>query len=552
MATVHIGRLQGPVGFSRTVAIKRLHPQFAKDPDFVAMFLDEARLASRISHPNVVSTLDVVAAGDDLLLVMEYVPGESLARLLRTARERRERMPLPVVGSVMCSLLDGLHAAHEATTPHGEPLGIVHRDVSPQNVIVGSDGLSRVLDFGVAKAAGRLQTTRDGQLKGKLAYMAPEQLAGEEVTRRTDVYAAAVVLWEVLVGKRLFTGDNEGVVVARVLAGNVDPPGARVPVPPEVDAVVMRGLHKDPNERYATAHEMSVALETTLGVASPRTVAEWVQSLAGPSLARRAQLVADVEGVAAPSAAEQGDAQAGGWYASLPPAAPRSPVDPEASTLDLAPRGAPGAQKVEQTLPMPTRIYVGPPVPSGPASYADIPPELAPAAPAPATYVEPAPPRPPAPSVTGAALAVSRVTDGDALVPARKSWRALAAAVAIACVAVVAFLQSRPGTSPATQASLAAPQPAASTKAAEATAERNVAVPARAEPLVAASSASSAPSAAVAASSPSETAPRADLPVGNAGPASSGSRVVRGAKPNCSPPFIVDGAGVRRFKPACL
>jgi serine/threonine-protein kinase len=176
MATVHFGRLLGPAGFARPVAIKRLHAQFARDPDFVKMFFDEARLAARIAHPNVVPTLDVVAADGEVFLVMEYVRGASLAQLIRTVRRSGERVqPLICVG-IVSGMLHGLHAAHEARNDRGERMDLVHRDVSPQNVLVGTDGVPRLLDFGVAKASGRLQTTRDGQLKGKLAYMAPEQV----------------------------------------------------------------------------------------------------------------------------------------------------------------------------------------------------------------------------------------------------------------------------------------------------------------------------------------------------------------------------------------
>src|SRR5271154_2384991 len=191
MATVHFGRLSGPAGFSRTVAIKRLHPNLAKDPEFVAMFLDEARLAARIRHPNVIPTLDVVATEGEIFLVMDYVQGESLSRLIRAAVARGERIPPDMVAALMVGVLHGLHAAHEAKSDHGEPLGIVHRDVSPHNILVGTDGAARVLDFGVAKAIGRSQNTREGQIKGKLAYMAPEQVRGS-VSRRTDVYAASV------------------------------------------------------------------------------------------------------------------------------------------------------------------------------------------------------------------------------------------------------------------------------------------------------------------------------------------------------------------------
>src|SRR5690349_1142721 len=169
MAAVHVGRLVGPVGFSRTVAIKRLHPQYAKDPEFVTMFLDEARLCGRIRHPNVVPTLDVVATEGEIFIVMEYVAGEALSKLMKTAWQKNIPVPPRVAATILSSVLHGLHSAHQTKDEHGRELGIVHRDVSPQNILVGSDGTSRVLDFGVAKAAGRMQTTRDGQVKGKIA-----------------------------------------------------------------------------------------------------------------------------------------------------------------------------------------------------------------------------------------------------------------------------------------------------------------------------------------------------------------------------------------------
>jgi eukaryotic-like serine/threonine-protein kinase len=300
MATVHLGRLLGQVGFSRTVAVKRLHPQFAKDPEFVAMFLDEARLAGRIQHPNVVSTLDVVATDGELFLVMEYVHGESLSRLLRRLRKTGEQMPPVAVSSIMCGALHGLHAAHEARSERGQPLGIVHRDVSPHNIMVGLDGVARVLDFGVAKAVGRMQTTREGQLKGKLAYMAPEQLRGGKVDRRVDVYAAGVVLWESLAGRALFHGDNEGMVVAKVLDGATDPPSRYCSaLAPGVDALVMRALEPDPEARWASARELALALEDAIGVASPRRVGDLVERLASESLTNRSRLVEQIESISA-------------------------------------------------------------------------------------------------------------------------------------------------------------------------------------------------------------------------------------------------------------
>ena len=301
MASVHYGRLLGQVGFSRTVAIKRLHSHFARDPDFVSMFVDEARVVARIHHPNVVQTLDVVASDGDLLLVMEYVHGEALARLLRDAGRRHAPVPLPIASAIICAALRGLHAAHEAKTEQGVPLGVVHRDISPQNILVGADGNTRVLDFGVAKATGRLQSTRDGQLKGKLAYMAVEQLRAGEVDRRTDVYAMGVVLWELLTLRRLFQGDSEAVVVTSVLEQDLKSPSTiRPDLPPELDAIAMRALQRDPAARFPTARAMADALEAAMPPASVSRVADWLEDLAGQSLAERARAIADIESGTSP------------------------------------------------------------------------------------------------------------------------------------------------------------------------------------------------------------------------------------------------------------
>lgn len=298
MAAVHLGRLLGPVGFSRTVAIKRLHPQFARDPEFVTMFLDEARLAARIRHPNVVPTLDVIAFQGELFLVMEYFLGESFAKLLQVAKEKAGGAPVEVACAVVAALLHGLHAAHEAKSERGEPLGMVHRDVSPQNILVGADGIARVLDFGIAKAAGRAQVTREGQLRGKMAYIAPEQFQGATADRRVDVYAASVVLWEALTSQRLFLGETEAQTISRVLNDEVTPPSALVPgISAELDRLVLRGLARDPEQRFATARDMAHELETCGPIATPLRVGEWVEVMLGPALAERARMVSEVEQV---------------------------------------------------------------------------------------------------------------------------------------------------------------------------------------------------------------------------------------------------------------
>jgi len=296
MASVHLGRLRAAAGFSRTVAIKRLHPHLSEEPEFLKTIVDEARLAARISHPNVVPTIDVVSGAGELLIVMEYVRGESLSRLLRAAVARGGRPPLAVTSAIVLGALHGLHAAHEATSDRGQPLGIVHRDVSPQNILVGADGVARIIDFGVAKAAGRLQTTREGVIKGKVAYMAPEQLAAAETTRRVDVYAMGVVLWEMLVGRPLFRADSDAALVAVVMAGQVEPPSALVPdLPSGLDALVMTALSREAADRFASAQEMADMLVRVLPPALPTDVGKWVQDLARDALTQRAATLAEIE-----------------------------------------------------------------------------------------------------------------------------------------------------------------------------------------------------------------------------------------------------------------
>ena len=296
MATVHLARLMGPVGFARVVAIKRLHPHLARDPDFTSRFLDEARLAARIRHPNVVSTLDVEAIDDELFLVMDYVDGESLGRLVRASSRINERVPIANAASIIVGVLHGLHAAHEARSEKGSPLDIIHRDVSPQNVMVGVDGVARVLDFGVAKAAGQVNTTEHGVVKGKIAYMPPEQLRLGELDRRVDTYAAAVVLWEALAMRRLFEGENQAQVITQILETEIAPPSKYNPdVSPELDEVVLRGCSKKRDDRFDTALDMADAIEAATGIASQRTVGLWVQRLAEASLGQRARAVAEIE-----------------------------------------------------------------------------------------------------------------------------------------------------------------------------------------------------------------------------------------------------------------
>jgi serine/threonine protein kinase len=316
MGQVHFGRLLGASGFSRVVAIKRLHAQFAADPEFSAMFLDEARLASRIHHPNVVATLDAVSEGGELFLVMEYVRGESLSKLLGA----QTRPPMAHAVAIMVGALHGLHAAHEARSASGGWLALVHRDVSPPNILVGDDGVARIIDFGVAKAAERIHFTRTDDVRGKVAYMAPEQLVRGAVDRRADVYSAAVVLWELLTGRRFVNPDlADAAAVLAALGRPPEPPSALgAEVPRGVDDVVLRGLAREPSGRFHTALEMAAALEGVLVPSTQREVGAWVSSVAGESLRRKDETLKRIEtepagSLARPSSSPSAPPTAGTW-----------------------------------------------------------------------------------------------------------------------------------------------------------------------------------------------------------------------------------------------
>jgi serine/threonine-protein kinase len=287
MAKVYLARLGGLAGFQRLFAIKHLHPYLHSDNQFVQMFLDEARLAAGIHHPNVVPILEVGATDAGYYLVMEYVEGDTLASLLaRASSVSHPAVPFGISIRIMLDTLEGLEAAHGLTDDYGKRLGLVHRDVSPQNILVGLDGTARITDFGVARAASRLHATKVGQLKGKLAYMAPEQARGGQVDARTDVFAAGIVLWEALTMRRLFRGDNEAATLNRVFFEPI--PRTRAvneAIPTGVDAVVAAALEREPDARFPSCAAFAGALEAAAVKAgcsaSAQEVASFVQATLG-------------------------------------------------------------------------------------------------------------------------------------------------------------------------------------------------------------------------------------------------------------------------------
>lgn len=296
MASVHLGRSIEP-GAPRVVAIKKLHADLAADPRFVAMFVDEARMSARVHHPNVVAPREslVRAAHGELCLVMEYVHGDTLSHLVARAIRRNLLLPPTVAVGMMVGVLRGLHAAHEATTDDGMPLQMVHRDVSPQNIMIGTDGLARILDFGVAKSTKPEGTTNRREIAGKPGYQAPEQLRYEPVDRRADIFAAGVVLWELLAGRRLFRHNEPRVAWVNILSGEIPAPSHfNTSVSPALDAVVLRALERDCRQRYLDARTFASALAEALPPASTPEVGNWVKHVSGYLLTKRAARIVEI------------------------------------------------------------------------------------------------------------------------------------------------------------------------------------------------------------------------------------------------------------------
>jgi serine/threonine protein kinase len=280
MATVYLGRGVGALGFQRRVAIKACHPHLLDAGDRTQSVLEEARVAALIRHPNVVATLDVALFDDAVMIVMEYVEGLTVAGLVKAAARADHPVPVAVALRIAEDALAGLHAAHELCGEDGRHLGVVHRDVSPQNVIVGVDGFAKLADFGVFKGDTRsARVTATGEVKGKLGYVAPEVYQGKPATRRSDVYALGVVLWELCAGRRLFDEAADAATMSRVLAGAVPALSSlRADVPFEIDGVLARALALDPAERFGTAEDFARALESLpVTAASTRVVAQHVR-----------------------------------------------------------------------------------------------------------------------------------------------------------------------------------------------------------------------------------------------------------------------------------
>lgn|SRR5664280_398018 len=278
MAAVWAARQRGSRGFSKTVAVKTMLPTISDDPRFEQMFLDEASIASRIRHPNVVEIFDLGEQDDVLYLVMEWVDGEPLSLVRYTAVEEAP-FPLPIAVKIVTDACAGLHAAHELVDEDGTPVGLVHRDISPQNILVGYDGVVKLVDFGVAKTGGRTaETTNVGQVKGKPPYMSPEQALGKAVDRRTDLFALGIVLYQLTTGRHPMRGETDVATLHNIVSNQpILPPGVfNSEVPLKLERVIMKALMRDPEQRFQTARELELALEDITHDSLPRVRTEEV------------------------------------------------------------------------------------------------------------------------------------------------------------------------------------------------------------------------------------------------------------------------------------
>lgn len=284
MADVFLAVQQGPVGFNKLVVIKRLRETFADDPEFVSMLLDEARLAARLNHPNVVQTNEVDQVGRHHFIAMEYLDGQPLHRIAHRSA-KKGGIPLVLQVRILADVLAGLHHAHELTEFDGSHLGVVHRDVTPHNIFLTYAGQVKVVDFGIAKAVGRSAETRTGVVKGKVTYMAPEQAVGGAIDRRADLFSVGIMLWEAVTGQRMWQNVQDLIVVSRLVNGEINgsPKSVNPAAPDALDAICRKALAIKPEDRYATAADFQTALEdfirSTGEPAGPRDLSEFVSSL---------------------------------------------------------------------------------------------------------------------------------------------------------------------------------------------------------------------------------------------------------------------------------
>jgi len=265
MAEIFLARQEGLEGFEKTICIKRIRPHLSSQPNFVRMFLNEAKLAAQLNHPNIVQIYDLGRINDSYFIAMEYISGRDMSRIIPKAEKAGIPFPMIYALRIASNVCEGLYYAHTKTDAYGNPLHVVHRDVTPENVLVGFNGTVKIVDFGIAKANTQIEQTRAGEIKGKLSYMSPEQAMGAQLDARSDIFALGSVVYEWITGYKLFTGENEMAILKSIIDGKIYPPSYfKEDVPESVERILMKALEKDKEKRYQSAWEMQFDIDTYL------------------------------------------------------------------------------------------------------------------------------------------------------------------------------------------------------------------------------------------------------------------------------------------------
>jgi len=326
MAEVFRAKTYGAEGFERTLAIKRILPNMAEDEEFINMFVDEARIAVQLTHANICQVYELGRFENQYYIAMEYVPGTDLRQLLDRFRDHSTTLPTPVAALIASRICEGLDYAHTKTDASGKPLGVIHRDVSPQNILVGFDGSVKITDFGIAKAEDRASKTQAGVLKGKFAYMSPEQVRGQQIDARSDLFAVGILLYEMLTGKRLFLSDSDFSTLQKVREAEVEAPTIHnSDLAPELEAIILKALAREPAERYASASDLGEDLQRFLiadnTIFNEKKLAAFISENYADEIAREQKKVEELQSVRIPPGLLEQDQRSAPSSAAKPSAA---------------------------------------------------------------------------------------------------------------------------------------------------------------------------------------------------------------------------------------
>ena len=328
MAEVFKAKTYGVQGFERFLAIKRILPNMAEDDEFINMFVDEARIAVQLTHANVVQIYELGKFENQFYIAMEYVSGRDMRQVLDKLRKEKTTVPVPTTAFVISKICEGLDYAHRRTDPSGRPLNLIHRDVSPQNILVGYEGAVKITDFGIAKAEDRASKTQAGVLKGKFAYMSPEQVRGLPIDRRSDIFAVGILMYEMLTGERLFVGESDFTTLEKVRNAEVPPPRMHNPdIPEELEAIVLKTLSRDRDERYQWASELHDDLQQFLivnnSIYNGKRLAEYLSGHYSEEIERERSRMEEFAAIAAPAGLNlETPAKTGAEPVAAPVAAP--------------------------------------------------------------------------------------------------------------------------------------------------------------------------------------------------------------------------------------